>query len=100
MDNYVQKNCLKTVINCLKAIFLYNYIYSIIAKAAAPKTPACPPNFAFSIEHESTNTFIHLLATSSFTVSKTMSPPFITPPPITTFSGSKVVIILATVIPK
>ena len=71
-----------------------------MAKAAAPNTPAFPPNTAFSIEQLSTNAFKHLSSTTFFIVSSTISPPLTTPPPITTFSGSKFVIVLAPAIPR
>ena len=72
----------------------------MIAKAAAPSTPALPPNKAFSTVQFSTNVGIHLSSTTFLIVSITMSPPLTTPPPITTFSGSKFVIVLATAIPR
>ena len=72
----------------------------MIAKAAAPNTPAFPPNIAFSIVQFSTNAAIHLSSTTFLIVSITISPPLTTPPPTTTFSGSKFVIVLATAIPR
>ena len=75
------------------------YYLSVIAKAAAPRTPALPPNTAFSIVQFSTNVPKHLSATTFLIVSITISPPLTTPPPPTTFSGPKLVTVLPPAIP-